>query len=140
MYSIIFGIPNIICIRIWSFLWNRIILVFIFGHQNTIRSPLVWKDFRLSGNFPDCLKTFQTVWKLSRLSKNFPDCLETFKTARKISRLFENYLEFPDCQKTFKTVLKPSILAGKFPDSLETFQNEQKLSIQSGTFHSYADV
>ena len=32
--------PNNIHIRIRSFLGNRIIFVFVFGHQNTIRSPL----------------------------------------------------------------------------------------------------
>ena len=36
---VIFGKPN--NIRIRPFLGNRIIFVFVFGHQNTIRSPLV---------------------------------------------------------------------------------------------------
>ena len=33
---------NTIRIRIRSFLESRIIFVFVFGHQNTIRSPLLW--------------------------------------------------------------------------------------------------
>ena len=37
----IFGKPNNICIRVWLFLGSRMIFVFVFGHQNTIRSPLV---------------------------------------------------------------------------------------------------
>ena len=42
--------PNYICIRIRSFLESRIIFVFVFGRQNTIRSPLVWPSLaRLQG-------------------------------------------------------------------------------------------
>ena len=42
-YSVIFGRPNIIRIRIRSFSEGRIIFVFVFvfGLQNTIRSPLL---------------------------------------------------------------------------------------------------
>ena len=39
--SVIIGKLNNICTRIRSFLGNRIIVVFVFGHQNTIRSPLI---------------------------------------------------------------------------------------------------
>ena len=34
----------------------------------------------LSGYFPNCPETFQTLLKLSRLSKNFPEYPETFQT------------------------------------------------------------
>ena len=50
-YSVNIFKPNNICICIWLIFSNRIIFVFVFGHQNTIRSPLwhipkcphVWK-------------------------------------------------------------------------------------------------
>ena len=41
MYSVVFFKPNNIRIRIWSFLKSQITFVFVFGHQNTIRSPLM---------------------------------------------------------------------------------------------------
>jgi len=90
----------------------------------------VWKLSRLSGNFPDCPETFQTVRKL-------PVCPETFQTVRTLSRLFGN---FPDCPITsrlsdnFQTVGKLSRLSGNFPDCPETFQALRKLSILSGNF------
>ena len=49
---------------------------------------------RLSGYFPDCPETFQTLPKLSRMSRNFPDCPKTFQTVWKLSRAFGI---FPDC-------------------------------------------
>ena len=39
--SVIFRKSNNIRVRIRSFLKSRIIFVFVFGHQNTIRSPLI---------------------------------------------------------------------------------------------------
>ena len=42
-YSVILEKPNSIRIRIRSFLKSRIVFVFVFGHQNTIRSPLLEK-------------------------------------------------------------------------------------------------
>ena len=49
-------------------------------------------SLRLSGNFADCLTTFQTVRKFSRLSGNFPDCSETFQIVCKI---------LPECPESF---------------------------------------
>ena len=39
--AVIFEKPNIICIRIRSFLKSRIVFGFVFGRQNTICSPLI---------------------------------------------------------------------------------------------------
>ena len=101
----------------------------------------------LTGNFPHCHKTFQTiwilssqtVWKISRSSGNFldhletfrTDCLETFQTIWKLSRLSITFQtgwkvsilsgNFPPCLETFWTVRKVSRLSGNFPDRLETF-------------------
>merc|ERR1711952_559975 len=58
-------------------------------------------DSRLSGNFPDNVKTFQTNWKLSRLPRNVPDYPETFQT---ICKLFRPSVNFPDHLKTLKTI------------------------------------
>ena len=61
---------------------------------------------------------FPDFWKLSRLSGNFPDCPETFQTVRKLSRLSGSS---PDCPEAFQTVRKSSRLSGNFSDSLETY-------------------
>ena len=87
-------------------------------------SKLTGKLCTLSGNFPDCSETFQTIWKLSRLSGNFPDCPETFRTIPKLSRLTGN---FSDCPETFQSVRK-------------TFQTFRTLSGQSGNFVTFSIV
>ena len=43
------------------------------------RSANPWIIGRLSGNFRDCLTNLQTVRKTSRLSGNSPDCPKTFE-------------------------------------------------------------
>ena len=70
---------------------------------------------RLSGNYPDCPETFNTVWKFFRLSR-------IFQTVRKLLSLSGNS---PDCLETFQTVLKLSRLSWNCPDSLETFHTLQ---------------
>ena len=67
----------------------------------------------LSGKFPDCSETFQTVWKVSRQSGNFLHCPETFHTVKKISILYGN---FADRLKTYQTVWKLSEQSGNFLD------------------------
>ena len=76
----------------------------------------VWKVYRLSGNFSDCLEIFQTV-------QNFPDCPETFHTV-------QNFL---DCLEIFRTIWKVSRLSGKFPDCPETFKTVWKANGMKGT-------
>ena len=55
--------------------------------RNAYRHPIfwiVWKNFRLSGKFTDCVDTFAMWWKLSGLSGNLLEfvgsffCLDTF--------------------------------------------------------------
>ena len=42
-----------------------------FSIHGLVFFQVVWKLFRLSGNFQCYLETFQVVWKLSMLSGNF---------------------------------------------------------------------
>ena len=107
-----------------------------------LQSP---KKSQLSGRqtltckfFPGCLETLQTVWKLYRLSVNFLDCPKTFQTVRKFPDCLENVHtfrilltlpgNFPDCLETFQTVRKLFQLPGNFPDCPETFSTVWKLS------------
>ena len=46
-----------------------------------------WKVSRISGEFPNCLNSFQTSWTVSRLLEKFPGYLGSFQTAWKVSRI-----------------------------------------------------
>ena len=70
MYSVSFGKPNNIRIRIRSPFSKRIIFVFVFGHQNTIRLPLT-SLYIFQRGFPQSLcfscKGFSPVFMLCKV-------------------------------------------------------------------------
>ena len=94
------------------------------GFQTVLRVSTV-----LFGQFPSCpdclLDSFQTLRKLSRPSGDYPDCVLTFQIVRPVSRLsrwLPDYQEGPECFQTFQTVFTVSVKYSYCPDTFQTVQ------------------
>ena len=97
----------------------------------------IGKVSRQSGNFPDCLESFQTILgkiSASKLFNIFSVCVETIRIDLRFSgntRNVENNWqvpkltwEFPDSLESFQTFQKTSRLCGNFPDNPKKFQTQ----------------
>ena len=87
------------------------------------------------------LESFQTVWKVFRRSGRFLDCLESFQTAWKVSvrtawKVSGQPGKLPGSLESFQSVWKVSRQSGKFPDSLESFRTVWKVSCRSNPWPS----